>query len=55
MSRMGLTQCGSEADAMSLFKVNRNIFAHFKALDANRYEKLMAEFKKTSESFKKAA
>ena len=25
MSRMGLTQCGSEADVMSLFKVNRNI------------------------------
>jgi hypothetical protein len=55
MSRMGLTQCGSEADAMSLFKVNRNIFAHFKALDADRYEKLMAEFKKTSESFKEKA
>jgi hypothetical protein len=55
MSRMGLTQCGSEADAMSLFKVNRNIFAHFKVLDADRYEKLMAEFKKTSESFKEKA
>jgi hypothetical protein len=52
MSRIGLTQCGSEADVMSLFKVNRNIFAHFKVLDADRYEKLMAEFKKTSESFK---
>jgi hypothetical protein len=55
MSRMGLTQCGSEADVMSLFKVNRNIFAHFKVLDADRYEKLMAEFKKTSESFKEKA
>ena len=55
MSRMGLTQCGSEADVMSLFKVNRNIFAHFKVLDADLYEKLMAEFKKTSESFKEKA
>jgi hypothetical protein len=55
MSRIGLTQCGSEADVMSLFKVNRNIFAHFKVLDADRYEKLMAEFKKTSESFKEKA
>ena len=55
MSRMGLTQCGSEADAMSLFKVNRNIFAHFKVLDADRYEKLMAEFKKVSDKFKEAA
>jgi hypothetical protein len=55
MSRMGLTQCGSEADVMSLFKVNRNIFAHFKVLDADLYEKLMAEFKKTSESFNEKA
>jgi hypothetical protein len=55
MSRIGLTQCGSDADVMSIFKVNRNIFAHFKVLDADRYEKLMAEFKKASDKFKAAA
>jgi len=55
MARIGLTQCGSESDVMSIFKVNRNIFAHFKVLDADRYEKLMAEFKKASDNFKAAA
>lgn len=55
MARMGLTQCGSEADVMSIFKVNRAIFDHLKVSDATRYEELMAEFKTARATFKKAA
>jgi len=55
MARMGLTQCGSEADVMSIFKVNRAIFDHLKVADATRYEELMAEFKTARSTFKKAA
>ena len=55
MARIGLTQCGSEADVMSIFKVNRAIFDHLKVADATRYEELMAEFKTARSTFKKAA
>ena len=55
MARMGLTQCGSEADVMSIFKVNRAIFDHLKVSDATRYDELMAEFKTARATFKKAA
>ena len=55
MARIGLTQCGSEADVMSIFKVNRAIFDHLKVSDATRYEELMAEFKTARSTFKKAA
>jgi hypothetical protein len=55
MARMGLTQCGSEADVMSIFKVNRAIFDNLKVSDATRYEELMAEFKTARSTFKKAA
>jgi hypothetical protein len=55
MARIGLTQCGSEADVMSIFKVNRAIFDHLKVSDLARYEKLMAEFKTARATFKKAA
>jgi hypothetical protein len=55
MARMGLTQCGSEADVMSIFKVNRAIFDHLKVSDADRYDELMAEFKKARANHKEAA
>lgn len=55
MARLGLTQCGSEADVMSIFKVNRVIFDRLKVEDAARYEELMAEFKTARSTFKKAA
>jgi hypothetical protein len=55
MARMGLTQCGSEADVMSIFKVNRAIFDHLKVSDAARYDELMAEFKTARANHKEAA
>jgi hypothetical protein len=55
MARLGLTQCGSEADVMAIFKVNRAIFDHLKVSDSTRYEELMAEFKTARSTFKKAA
>ena len=55
MARMGLTQCGSEADVMSIFKVNRAIFDHLKVSDAARYDELMAEFKEARAKHKEAA
>ena len=55
MARIGLTQCGSEADVMSIFKVNRAIFDHLKVSDADRYDELMAEFKKARANHKEAA
>jgi len=55
MARIGLTQCGSEADVMSIFKVNRAIFDHLKVSDADRYDELMAEFKKARANHKETA
>lgn len=55
MARMGLTQCGSEADVMSIFKVNRAIFDHLKVSDAASYDELMAEFKEARAKHKEAA
>ena len=55
MARIGLTQCGSEADVMSIFKVNRAIFDHLKVSDATRYDELMAEFKQARAKHKEAA
>jgi hypothetical protein len=55
MARLGLTQCGSEADVMAIFKVNRVIFDHLKVSDSARYDELMAEFKTARATFKKAA
>jgi hypothetical protein len=55
MARLGLTQCGSEADVMAIFKVNRVIFDHLKVSDSDRYDELMAEFKTARATFKKAA
>jgi len=55
MARLGLTQCGSEADVMAIFKVNRVIFDHLKVSDSARYDDLMAEFKTARATFKKAA
>jgi hypothetical protein len=55
MARIGLTQCGSEADVMSIFKVNRAIFDHLKVSDAARYDELMAEFKEARAQHKEAA
>lgn len=55
MARIGLTQCGSEADVMSIFKVNRTIFDHLKVSDAASYDELMAEFKEARAKHKEAA
>lgn len=55
MARIGLTQCGSEADVMSIFKVNRAIFDHLKVSDAASYDELMAEFKEARAKHKEAA
>ena len=55
MARLGLTQCGSEADVMSIFKVNRAIFDHLKVSDSDRYDELMAEFKQARAKHKEAA
>ena len=55
MARIGLTQCGSEADVMSIFKVNRAIFDHLKVSDAASYDELMVEFKEARAKHKEAA
>lgn len=48
-------QAGSEADVMSIFKVNRNIFDRMKLEDEAAYKTLMAAFGQAREKFKEQA
>ena len=50
---LALDNAGSEADVMSIFKVNRNVFDELKKLTPNFYDDMMDEFKKAKLRFRK--
>jgi hypothetical protein len=53
-TKLGLEQAASEADVMSLFRTNKNIFDRMKAEPgSSAYEALMEEFKTARNKFKK--
>jgi hypothetical protein len=55
-TKLGLEQAASEADVMSLFKTNKNIFDRMKAEPgSSAYDALMEEFKTARNKFKEQA
>lgn len=55
-TKLGLEQAASEADVMSLFRTNKNIFDRMKAEPgSSSYEALMEEFKTARNKFKEQA
>lgn len=52
MTRMGLTVATNEADVMSIFKVNRNIFDLLKTISPDSYDSVMDSFKKAKTKFR---
>jgi hypothetical protein len=55
-TKLGLEQCTAEAEVMSLFRVNKNIFDRMKAEPgSSAYEALMEEFKTARNKFKEQA
>jgi hypothetical protein len=53
-TKLGLEQAASEADVMSIFRTNKNIFDRMKAEPgSSAYEALMEEFKTARNKFKK--
>jgi hypothetical protein len=55
-TKLGLEQCTAEAEVMSLFRVNKNIFDRMKAEPgSSSYEALMEEFKTARNKFKEQA
>lgn len=55
-TKLGLEQAASEADVMSLFRTNKNIFDRMKAEPgSSAYEALMEEFKTARNKFKEQA
>jgi hypothetical protein len=53
---LGLEQAASEADVMSIFRTNKNIFDRMKAEPgSSAYEALMEEFKTARNKFKEQA
>ncbi len=55
MTLAGLNAAASEADVMSIFKVNRNIFDKLKEIDPENYDAVMEKFKTFKAKFKAAA
>lgn len=55
MTLMGLNAAANEADVMSIFKVNRNIFDKLKEIDPENYDAVMEKFKAFKAKFKVAA
>lgn len=47
-----LGTAGSEADVMSIFRVNRNVFETLKELSASDYDDLMEKFRRTKLKFR---
>jgi hypothetical protein len=55
-TKLGLEQCTAEAEVMSLFRVNKNIFDRMKAEPgSSSYDALMEEFKTARNKFKEQA
>jgi hypothetical protein len=55
-TKLGLEQCTSEAEVMSLFRTNKNIFDRMKAEPgSSAYDALMEEFKTARNKFKEQA
>jgi hypothetical protein len=55
-TKLGLEQAASEADVMSIFRTNKNIFDRMKAEPgSSAYEALMEEFKTARNKFKEQA
>jgi len=53
-TKLGLEQCTAEAEVMSLFRTNKNIFDRMKAEPgSSAYDTLMEEFKTARNKFKK--
>lgn len=52
MTNMGLTVATNEADVMSIFKVNRNIFDLLKTISPESYDSVMESFKKAKTKFR---
>ena len=49
---MGLANAATEADVMSIFKVNRNVFDLLKQVSPDTYDDVMDEFKKAKIKFR---
>lgn len=49
---LALGTAGSEADVMSIFKVNRNVFETLKGLSPDSYDDMMDKFKKAKLNFR---
>jgi hypothetical protein len=49
---MGLANAANEADVMSIFKVNRNVFDMLKKVSPETYDDVMDEFKKAKIKFR---
>jgi hypothetical protein len=49
---MGLGTAKAEADVMSIFKVNRNVFDELKKVSPETYDDMMDEFKKAKLKFR---
>jgi hypothetical protein len=55
-TKLGLEQCAAEAEVMSLFRTNKNIFDRMKAEPgSSAYDTLMEEFKTARNKFKEQA
>lgn len=54
-AKIMISQAGSEADVMSIFKVNRNFFDRMKLESEESYKQLMADFGQAREKFKEQA
>jgi len=55
-TKLGLEQCTAEAEVMSLFRTNKNIFDRMKAEPgSSSYDALMEEFKTARNKFKEQA
>lgn len=54
-AKIMISQAASEADVMSIFKVNRNFFDRMKLESEEAYKQLMADFGQAREKFKEQA
>lgn len=52
VTKMGLDMAANEADVMSIFKVNRNVFDELKKVSPASYDNVMEQFKKAKTKFR---
>ena len=52
VTKMGLNMAANEADVMSIFKVNRNVFDELKKVSPASYDDVMEQFKKAKTKFR---